>query len=287
MPTATQLASVWAGTFNPAQTSAKPLTLSTLHGLTRRSHAEGAGGAWLLAPLGRPWAERCSRQVTCSGPGHRRVRAGDCAPAGRAPRQAGHEGGRLRTVAFPPGGTCRGRPRAPSCPTHRGPGSAAARRGVPGAAWASESRPLPPRRVQKDARRPALPRRWSDWKGERTAREPGSTGSLSAAGTDPGRGARGCGYPRRPQGRGHGTRGIPGERVDSVSGSAGFQVMQVAVVPGSVGRNPVGCSVANPCLTFPGLVKGATWGKSHQRDTSQINPGGDLLLQRDLLMKID
>lgn len=183
LPTATQLASVCAGTFNPAQTS--PLTLSTLHGLTRRSHAEGAGGAWLLVPLGRRWTERCSRQVTCSGPGHRRV----CAPAGRAPRRAGHEGGRLRTVAFPPGGTCRGRPRAPSCPTHRGPGSAAARRGVPGAAWASESRPLPPRRVQKDARLPALPRRRSDWKGERSAGVPGSPGSHSAAGTGPGAGS--------------------------------------------------------------------------------------------------
>ncbi|KAK7797669.1 hypothetical protein U0070_001869, partial [Myodes glareolus] len=38
---------------------------------------------------------------------------------------------------------------------------------------------------------------------------------------DPGRGARGCGDPRRPQGRRHRTRGVPGERVDSVSGSAG------------------------------------------------------------------
>lgn len=227
MPTATQLASVWAGTFNPAQTSAKPLTLSTLHGLTRRSHAEGAGGAWLLAPLGRRWAERSSRQVTCSGSGHRRVRAGDCAPAGRAPRQAGHEGGRLRTVAFPPGGTCRGRPRAPSCPTHRGPDSAAARRGVPGAAWASESRPLPLRRVQKDARRPALPRRWSDWKGEHTAGKPGSTGSLSAAGTGPGAGSARLRGPstaaraRARDARGPGRAGGLSVRLRGVPGNAG------------------------------------------------------------------
>lgn len=278
MPTATQLASVCAGTFNPAQTSATPLTLSTLHGLTRRSHAEGAGGAWLLAPLGRRWTERCSRQITCSGPRYRRV----------APHaEPGTRGGGSGQWPFLPGEPAEGGPALLPVP----PTAARARRPLgagsrvrPGRANLGRSHHGEFKRTRGSRPCPVA---------GRTGKVSVRRGSLGARDRtqrlepDPGRGARGCGDPRRPQRRGHGTRGVPGERVDSVSGPAGLQVIQVAVVPGSVGRNPVGCSVANPCLTFPGLVKGATWGKSHQRDTSQINPGWDLLLGRDLLMKID
>lgn len=110
MPTATQLANGCAGTFNPAQISATPLTLSRIHGLPRRSHAEGAAGPGFSPCLARTSraAGGAPAKLPCSSPEHPGIRAwgrgdlqpqvtaSDRTPAGRTPCGTRHEGGRLR-----------------------------------------------------------------------------------------------------------------------------------------------------------------------------------------------
>lgn len=203
-----------------------------------------------------PGSARLSRPAAADSGGPAR----DCAPAGRAPRSP------LRGRCRPPPSPARGgaapdsglssqgnllrAARAPSCPSHRGPGSAAARRGVPGAARATLGRSHPASSKGRAAPGPARP---SDWKGERAAREPG-------AGTRPPRACdrtwAGTARLRGPSTAG--ARGVPGER-GGPSGRLGG-----APGPGSPGnaggrgtRIPHGRNRANPCLTFPGLGKGS------------------------------
>lgn len=184
-----------------------------------------------------PGSARLSRPAAADSGGPAR----DCAPAGRAPRSPLR--GRCRPPPSPArggaapdsglssqGNLLRAAPRSfLSLPPRPGLGGRSTR--GPGRG-PSDTRPLPPRRVQKDARRPALPaRRTGKVSAPRGSPEP-ALGRRAPA-TGPGRVPRGCEDPRRP-----GRAGSPGSGADPAEGSAGLlaleaQVMQVAVGPGS------------------------------------------------------
>lgn len=209
MPTATQLASVCAGTFNLAQSSATLLTRSTAshEGRTRKVQV-GPGFSPHLAGAGRRGAPAKSpaavRDTSGSARGTALLRV---AP----PAEPGSREGDSGQWPFLPGEPAEGGPAllpvpptAARAPRPLGAGS----RARPGRANLGRShhgefkrtrgaRPCPVagRTGKVSVRRGSLGAR------DRTRRlEP-----------DPGRGARGCGDLRRPQGRGHGTRGVPGE----------------------------------------------------------------------------
>lgn len=232
LPTATQLASGCAGAFNPCPDlghTSRPLRAPrppTKVARGRRRWGLAARPAGLARAPGPREALPGSHPAVGDTGGSARgdlppqVTAGDrshsCGapplPSPRAvptPAEPGTREGRLRTVAFPPGGTCRGRPRAPSCPTHRGPGSAAARRGVPGAAWANLGRSHPGEFKRTRGARPCPAARRT---GKVSAR-PGSLGSPGAAapGTGPGPGsARLRGPSTAARARARGARGPRG-----------------------------------------------------------------------------
>lgn len=274
MPTATQLASGCAGAFNPCPDlghTSRPLRAPrppTKVARGRRRWGLAARPAGLARAPGPREALPGSHPAVGDTGGSARgdlppqVTAGDrshsCGappapqPAGGAdPRRARHAGGAAPDSGLSSRGNLpRAAPRSfLSHPPRPGLGGRSAR--GPGRGL-GESRPLPPRRVQKDARRPALPRRPSDWKGERAAGEPGEprsrrawnrtrAGERTAAGTLDGR-----------EGAGPGRAGSPGSGADPVAGSAGLPALEALGHAGGRGtrvalaRNPLGCSVADP-----------------------------------------
>lgn len=146
-----------AGAFNPKQLTATPPTLSTLHRLLGRSHAEGPGGP------GRCWAK---------SPGSRGLRSRGTRPSLAALRA-------LRTLSrgrsgfgqwlFLPREPAEGGP--PLLPVP--PTGARARRTLDAGSRARPGRlSAAPTPASSKGRAAPVPARPSDWKGERAAGEP-------------------------------------------------------------------------------------------------------------------